>query len=263
MTAVDTILGKVTNQVALTALTLASGDSLTVRGFQPPGKALLDNVFLKGATNPTVRITSPYLHDTTRPIQFISTQAPTVKTIPRCAPQELAPQDTLAVSAISGGADSTAVALRVYYTDLGAPGARLYGWGDVSGIIDNLKIFEVDVTASATIGAWNDLALTTTENDLRANTDYAVLGYVCDVACLAVAIRGQDTGNLRVSGPGSTLAHETSDYFVQMSNESGRPNIPVINAANVNNTTVTVADNAAGTAVKVQLVLAELSRNLG
>jgi hypothetical protein len=263
MSSIDTILGKVTNvNGVLTGVTVAPGDSLTVRNFPTPGQAFLENVIMKGATLPTARILSPYLHDTTRGITFISGQSPTVRTLSRRAPQMLTAQDTLIVQETSGAADSSAVALQVYYSDLGASDARLASWGDVAGIIQNIKPLEVDVTASATIGAWNDTAITTTENNLKANTDYAVLGYLVDVACLCVAVKGQDTGSLRIAGPGSILAHETDDYFARLSDETGRPHIPIINAANVNNTTVSVADNAASTAVKVQLILAQLSQNL-
>lgn len=262
MPAIDTILGQVTNQVALTALTVANGDTLTVRNFQSPARAWLEDFYFKGGQSVTTRITSPYLHDLTRGITKISAQAPTLKNLPRQAPQALTAQDVLAVSTLSGGANSTAVALRNYYEDLGAADARLYSWSEVSPLVGDIKPIEIDVTASATIGQWNDFAITATDNLLRANTDYAVLGYTVDVACLAVAFRGQDTGNLRISGPGSTLQDVTDSYFIDLDQDTGRPHIPVINAANANNTSVSVADNAAGTAVKVQLICAELSQRL-
>ena len=262
MPAIDTVLGQVTNQVALTPITVAPGNTLTVRSFQSPAQAYLEDVIIKGGQSVTARVVSPFFHDTTRGITVISAQAPTMRTLPRQAAQLLTSQDTLTVSLLSGAANSSVVALRNYYTDLGAPGARLHSWGDVSGLIGDIKPVEIDVTASATIGFWNDTAITTTENLLRANTDYAILGYTVDVACAVVALSGQDTGNLRISGPGSVLQDVTVEYFVQLSNETGRPHIPVINAANVNNTVVSVADNAASTAVKVQLIMAELSSNL-
>lgn len=263
MSSIDTILAHVTNDAALTAVTVAAGDSLTVRSFAPPSLALLDDVTLRGgAAAAEVRITSPYLHDTTRGITLTSAQSPAVGLIPRNVAQFLASQDTLDVSATSGAADSTVIALHAYYTDLGASNARLHSWGDVGGLIKQVKPLECDAEASATIGAWNDVALTTTENLLKANTDYAVLGYVLDTECAVVGIRGQDTGSLRITGPGSTDTNITSDYFVRRANETGRPYIPVINAANAGNTSVSLADNAASTAVKVQLILAELSQNL-
>lgn len=146
-----------------------------------------------------------------------------------------------------------------YYEDMQGADASLYSWEDLAGYVDNIKPLEIDVTASATIGQWNDLALTTTENLLHANEYYAVLGYTVDVACLCVAVRGPDTGNLRVGGPGSVLSFETSSYWVDLSRATGRPHVPVFNSNNAGSMTVSVADNAASTAVKVQLILAELS----
>lgn len=262
MASVDTVLGSVTNQVALTAVTVANGDSLTVRSFSSPAQAFLSDIILKGGQSVTGRLTSPYLHDTTRGITVITAQAPSLRTLPRQAPQPLSSQDTMILSALSSGANSTLVALQNYYTDLGASDARLHSYGDISGLINEVKPLEVDCTSSATIGQWTDTVCTTTENLLKANTDYAVLGFNVDVACGVVAIKGQDTGSLRIGAPGSVLSFATSEYFIEKSAQTGLPWIPVINAANVNNTFVSVADNTASLAVKVQLILAELSHNL-
>jgi len=262
MSSIDTVLAKVTNQTSLTAVTVATGDSLTVRSFSPPAQAFLDDIVLKGGQSVTARLTSPYLHDTTRGITVTTAQAPSARTLQRYGSQPLSSQDLLSLSALSGGSNSTLVALLAYYTDLGASDARLYNWGDIAGLISEVKPVEVDVTTSATIGAWSDTLITTTENLLAANTDYAVLGYIVDVACGVVGIKGQDTGNLRICGPGSVLSFLTAEYFIQKGLDSGRPYIPVINAANVNNTYVSAADNTASLAVVVQMQLAKLSRNL-
>lgn len=262
MTSIDTVLAQVTNSVALAAVTVAPGDSLVVRSFQPPSNAYLDGITVKGGQSVTARLLSPKLYDAVRGITVISAQAPSLRALPRQMAQPLYAQDQLALSALSGAANSTAVALHTYYSDLGASDARVYGWGDIAGLIEAIRPVEIDVTASATIGQWNDTVITTTENLLKANTDHALLGYTVDVACLCVAVKGQDTGNLRISGPGTTLGDVGVEYFVQQAQVTGRPYIPVINAANVNNTFVSVADNAASTAVKVQLIFAELSQNL-
>lgn len=262
MSSIDTIGAFITNTAALGPVTVSPGDSLTVRAFGPPASAYLDDIIVKGGQSVTARVTSPYLHDTTRGITVISAQAPSVRTLSRFGSQPMASQDVLVEQTLSGGANSTLVALLMYYTDLGASDARLHSWGDIAGLIKDIKPVEVDAAASATIGTWNDTLVTTTENLLKANTDYALLGFICDVACAVVGIKGQDTGNLRISGPGSVLSFATCEYFVDKSNDTGRPYIPVINAANVNNTFVSLLDNAASTAVKVQLQLAELSSNL-
>lgn len=262
MASIDTVLASVTNSTALTAVTVANGDSLTVRSFAPPAQAFLGDIFVDGGQAVTARLTSPYLHDTTRGITVTTAQAPSLRTLPRYGSQPLSTQDAMALQANSGSANSSVIALQNYYTDLGASDARLAMWGDISGLIKQVKPVEVDCTSSATIGQWSDTLITTTENLLRANTDYAILGYITDVACAVVGVKGQDTGSLRICGPGSVLSFSTSEYFIDKSNDSGRPWIPVINAANANNTSASVATITASVAVKVQLILAELSQNI-
>lgn len=262
MPSIDTVLTHVTDDTTLTAVTVASGDSLQVRAFAPPTRAYLDDIIIKGAATVEARLTSPYLADTTRGITIQTAQAPSIQALPRFAPQSLATQDTLDLSATSGASDSSIVALQNYYTDLGASNARLHSWGDIAGNIAQIKPVEVDATSSATIGNWAGLVITTDEDLLRANTDYAVLGYILNVACAVVGIQGQDTGNFRICGPGITDTYRSSSYFVDKANDTGRPYIPVINAANAGNTNVVLADNAASTAVKVQLVLAQPATNL-
>lgn len=260
--AIDTVGGFITNTVALANATVSPGDSFTTRAFQDPAWARLEAVIFKGGQSVTARVLSPVFHDAVRGLTFISAQAPTQITMPQDVGQPIRPNDALTFQLLSGAANSSVGALQFYYQNLGGVSARLFSWGDLSGLIKNIKPLEVDCVASATIGTWADTAITATENLLHANTDYAVLGYTVDVACAVVAVRGGDTGNLRIGGPGSILQDTTTDYFIDADSRHSGPHIPVINAANAGNTVVSVLDNAAATAVKVQLLLAELSSNL-
>jgi hypothetical protein len=260
--AMDMAAGFVTNQVALTGVTVSPGDSLTVRNFDPPAFARLEAVIMKGGQSVTVRITSPMFHDVSRGLTFISAQAPTQVQLPQDIGQPLRAQDTLIMQLLSGAANSTMAVLQNYYSDLGGASARLHSWGDISGLIKSIKPIEVDCVSSATIGTWVDTGITATESLLHATTDYAILGYQVDVAVAAVAVRGQDTSNLRVGGPGSTLQDTTVDYFIDADSRHSGPHIPVFNSANAGSTVVSVIDNAASTAVKVQLICAELTQSV-
>lgn len=260
--AIDTVLAQVTNSTPIIAATVATGDTLTVRSFNPPGQAFLEQIVSKGGQSVTTRVISPLMHDNVRGITATSAQAPMQFALPQEAGQALNSQDTLSLLGNSGGANSSVFALINYYTDLGGASARLYSWGDISGLINYIKPVSIACTASATIGQWSDTLITATENLLKANTDYAILGYQVDVACAVVAVKGPDTSNLRVGAPGTVLQDTTTDYWLEESARTGRPHIPVINAANSNATFASVADNAASTAVNVQLILAELSQNI-
>ncbi len=261
--AIDTIVGHAVDPGAtVTAVTMATGDTLQVRSFNPPANCRLERVIRAGATSGIVQVRSPLFHDDVRGIRFTSAETPSVLLMPPEMGQNLQSGDTLTLELTGGAAETDLAALVLYYSNVAGASARLHSWGDISALIANIKPVEVDCVASATIGTWVDTVITTTENLLHANTDYAVLGYVCDVAVACVALRGQDTGNLRIGGPGTTATDDTSDYFVQWSNREGTPHIPVINAANAGGLFASVIDVAANTAVKVQFILAELSQNL-
>ena len=262
--AVDTILVSAVNPGAGPAvgLTAPSGDSLSVRNFAPGSMAWLQNIMRMGATAGFVQVRSPLLHDTTQGIRITPAESPSVFALPGAAQQSLQPQDALIVELSGGAAETDIAALTIYYQNLGGAAARLHSWGDIAGNIANIKPIRVAVTSSPTIGAWVDTPLTTTENLLHANTDYAVLGYMTNVAFGVIGIKGIDTGNLRVCGPGSTQEFPTTNYYKYMGEQSGLPYIPVFNAANAAATSASVAAATASVAGVVELICAELVTNL-
>jgi hypothetical protein len=259
--AVDTVLGQVTNSVALTGVTVAQGDTLGVRAFPQSGRAFVEAIIFKGGQVTNLRLTSPSFHDNVRGINLISAQAPTQYNLPQEFGQPLVATDVLSLQLNSGAANSSVAGIVNYYSDLNGASARLASLGDVQPLFKSIKVIEVDCTSSGTIGQWSDTLITATEgNLLHAGADYAVLGYQVDTPCALVGIKGTDTANYRVCGPGTTLEDTTTDYFVEMAMRHGVPHIPVINAQNAGATFVSVADNAASTAVKVQVICAELSQ---
>lgn len=243
-----------------TAATPLSGDSLTVRNFPVTSPAYLHSFDRTGATKGVYRVRSPRLHDNVRGFHIAASETPTLFALPPYNNQTLYPQDTLIIEQTGGASEYDVVLMGIYYTQLGSSGQRLHAWGDIAGLIQYIDTIEVSTTSGATPVAWTDTVITTTDNLLRANTDYAVLGYTVDTAIAAVAIKGADTSNFRIGGPGKILANQTCDYFVRMSNETGRPCIPVINAANAGNTFVSTFDVGASTASNVTLIVACLSQ---
>jgi hypothetical protein len=164
---------------------------------------------------------------------------------------------------VSGGsAEVEVVAPNIWYSDLGGASARLHTLGDIQGLVKTIKPLEVDWTTSGTAANWVDTVITASENLLHANTDYAVLGYITDVASLVVGIKGIDTSNLRVCGPGVTRSEVTQDWFVRQSQWTGRPWIPVFNSANQGSVFVSGAAVATSAAIKTSLILAELAHTI-
>ena len=173
--------------------------------------------------------------------------------------QPVHPSDALTVTLSGGTAEVDAGCFGIYYTDLPGTAAKLHSWGDISGAIQNIKPVEVDFTTSATAAVWNDTVITTTENLLKADTWYAVLGYLTDTAVLCMGIRAPETGNLRICGPGPTSTFRTDNYFIYMAGHRGVPYIPTFNANNRGGVFLSAAAVATSTAVKGSLILAELA----
>lgn len=256
------ITAGLTNPKALAAVTVSTGDSLQVRSFSPQGYAKLEAIFYKGSAKSQVRVSSPMMHDNVTGITYGPAESPALELLPQYVGQQLITGDTLTLLSGTAANTSAITALMHYYSDPNGPVARLHSWGDISGIIKSVKAMEVDVAANATIGTWSDTAINTPDKQLHAHTDYAVLGYETDTALAVVGIKGQATNNLRVCGPGAATTVDVSDWFVKMSERHQTPHIPVFNADNQGATYVSVLDNAASTAAKVYVVLAELANTI-
>lgn len=262
--AIDTVLGAVHNAGATaTALTLATGDSLTVRNFAAPAQCWLEKVYRAGTSSSTIQIKSPTMHDNVEGLQYISSESPSQFFFPKSAAQVMRAQDNLTVTCTGGTNEYDLVALGLYYTDLPGIAARLRMPADVLPHAKQYKVIQVACTSAATPGTWVDTASNATEDLLVANTDYAVLGYITDVACGVVGVKGVDTGNLRVCGPGTASSRDTSNFFLEWSEREGRPHVPVFNSANKASFYVSVADSGVSTAVKVQLIVAEMDQPMG
>lgn len=261
--AIDTVLLDVHNAattvIGLTNATAATGDSLAVRSFKDNAYASLENVFLQGASAPRrVRILSPRLHDNVTGVSFQALESPTEFLVAAELEQRLYSADTLTVQMDAAGSSDTVAGLSVYYSDLPGVNANLYTWDQIKGRIIDLKPVEVDVTTSATIGAWNDVAINTTENQLKANYEYAVLGFETSATLLCMGVKGPATGNLRICIPAASPTLRLTDYFIFQSQQGNRPYIPVFNANDRASTYVSVAANTASVSANVFMILARL-----
>lgn len=267
MPALDTIASyQGTSGSTLAAGTMATGDPSSVRNFPPQASAELVELMYDYVTAPAAaRIRSPLLHDNVRGIQVTPGAAVPANLLPSQVRQQFYAQDTLTFELSTAATTGKALlAASIYYSNLPGVASRLYSPGDIMGNVKSIKPLYVAVGSGAnTAGAWYDLVITTTEDLLQANTDYAVLGMVLDVSVAALAIKGPDTGNLRVGMPGLFSNPFASDYFVRQSAETGLPLIPVINSANKGATYFSIISSAAtGAASTGQIMLAELAHNL-
>lgn len=261
--AIDTVLLDVhnaaTTAIGLTAATAATGDSLAVRNFPDNAYASLENVFVQGAAAPRrVRLLSPRLHDNVTGVSFQSAENPTEFLLARDISQQLYAADQLVAQLDAAGSSDTVAALSVYYSDLPGVQANLKTWDQIKGRIIDIKPVEVDVTTSATIGAWQDTVITTTENQLKANYEYALLGMETSAALLCQGIKGPATGNMRICMPAASPTLRLTDYFIFQSQASGKPWIPVFAANDRASTYVSTAANTASATANVYMILARL-----
>lgn len=257
---IDTIVGSIANPGAAgAAVTMQTGDSSTVRNFAQAAKARLDFVGRQGTTAGFVEIKSPRFHDVSRGLHWIFNETPAVQLMPPMTGQPVYGADVLTINVSGGTAETDGVAAGIYYTDIPGISAILKSASDILPNVVNIKPIEVDCTQGASAFLWVDTAITATENLLKANTYYAILGYDTDTAALAIGVKGPETGNLRIAGPGSTSTFFTDQYFLYMNEKHQVPYVPIFNANNRNNFFVSVSQLATGGTTKVMLNVAELA----
>lgn len=261
MTAIEVVGGRATNPGAgPTALTANTGGSFVVRNTALGGGVFLDGLWCKEATAGFVRLRSPRLHDNVQGLRFqvaANQQFNLLGDFPRT---RLVPQDALTFEIGGGAAETDTACFLVAYDTLPGADGRFATYDQVRPRIVDLVTNEVSIAGAATIGDWSaGTALNATNDLLKANTDYAVLGYVCQNSVTAIALQGIDTGNLKAGGPGSSNVLETREWFKRMDNALETPYIPIINSANKGGTLAFQMDSAAGAANLVDFLLAELT----
>lgn len=242
------------------AATAGTGDSFAVRSFPATSKAYLENVWRNGAGAGFVRVRSPRMHDNVQGIRFTPAAGNNRGLLPDNVRQSLYAQDLLTVEISGGAAETDTLALLMHYDDVPGMDARLATPDQIAPRIANILTIEVATASGATAGDWNaGTALNATFDLLKANTDYAILGYITSAPVTGIGLRGPDTGNVKAGGPGTTEQLETRDWFVSLSQAIGGPAIPVINSANKGATLVFAFDVGAATAVTVDFIAAELT----
>jgi hypothetical protein len=128
----------------------------------------------------------------------------------------------------------------------------------------NKVTVEVTVTAVATGNFGGAVAVNSTNDNLIANTDYAIIGGLTDTRGCAVGITGVDFGNLRVGFPAEPSNRQiTNNWFEAISLALNAPYIPVFNSANKAATTVDVETNGAGGTYIINLECVQLAPGVG
>jgi len=260
--ALEVVTGFVTAPgTVFTAWTLAAGNSATIRNADLASRILLLQLWGDNQVAGTMRIRSPKLHDNVQGLRFDITASEVDPLIPIGAAQRLFPQDVLILELTGSavGGDIETGAFLVYYDNLPGTDARLATWEEIRPRIVHLVTVE-NTLALGTAGGYSGEEAINAEFDLlKANTDYALLGYLVDAECAVVRWRGSDFGNLGLGGPGNEVDRQlTKSWFVQLTQAYGIPLIPVFNSANRAGLLVDGVQDENGTDVTVTTILAEL-----
>ena len=258
--ALQVLTGRVTNPGAtITAVTMDTGDSNTVRNANPGVPIRLLSAWAMGATAGLVRVRSPLLHDAVQGIRLRYNANNPDPLLPEYIGQLLMPQDVMTLEMTGGGAETDQMSLLVEYDDLPGANAQLVTWESIRDQIEYVVGNECNLTSGATASQYGGAqALNASFDLLKRNRYYAILGYLTDTPFGTLGLTGADLGNLRVGGPGSTRNELTAGWFVDLSVRENAPRIPVINSANVAGVTVDLATPATATAINVTFIMALL-----
>ena len=261
--AMELISGRATAPGAtLTALTMAAGNSSTVRFANVNSDIRLINMWAENNAAGIFRVRSPKLHDNVQGIRYRIAATDPVPLMPLGASQKLTPQDTLVLE-ISGSATAGQIEqgqLLIWYADLPGSNARLANWDGIKNRVVSYLTVEVAVTPGSAGGYSGQVSINSTFDLLQANTDYAILGGMTDVRCAAVRIAGPDFANFGVGFPGfMSNRNVPGRFFYELNEQLGMPTIPIFNSANKNGTLVDVVQDQTGNAVNVSLNLVQLA----
>jgi hypothetical protein len=210
------------------AFTALTGNSLVVRAGK--GASLLATWQTRQAAGFS-RLTSPMLHDGSVGIQMGGPIGTTLQLVG--AREVLQGQDTLALYG-SGSATAGDIELwsgLVHYSDLPGVDCRLIGVAELARRLVDRVCVPNTLTTGVT-GQYSGAEAISAEGDqFKADTEYALLGAVFQVAGHAVRWLGPDFGGLGIGMPAKNF-DRSSDWFVWLSELSGLPLIPIVRSPN-------------------------------
>ncbi len=237
------------NAGVLQRLTMFGEDSNVVRSGTGNGDIYLLDAWVPGVGEPGVcNIRSPRMHDNVNGIQIPLTGGPASQLPLFPNFQKFISQDSLnlfitTVIAPTGYAN---LHLLIYYEDLPESPGKYITHETLLSNKNQIMTLEHEITPTSHVDYSGGLVITDIQDSFRSLESYAFLGFkfIDPVDNTAMCLRGHDTGNLRIGQPMSLFTGSQKDfYFTDLAKKSGLPVIPVINAANKDNTFI---DAAAG-----------------
>ena len=244
-----------------TQVVMFGNDSRVVRSFSSGKKAYLLAINAVGhTTTGPISIKSPKFHDNVNGIYFPTING-TDLPLPMEFLQPLYSQDNLDILFVDtlGAGDWDNVALEIYYEEqLGNMGNYIMP-DALKGKVANIVTVEMSHAVVGALGYQAGHNITLVTDLLKANTNYALLGYQTRGDQFCAGFMGPCTGNMRIMLPSIGMdQNEEANYFIRQSQRSGLPCIPVMNSADRYATFVDYLESVGGTADGVDLIFAEL-----
>lgn len=255
--ALELVTAIVTQPNTGTAATACSGNSLTVRDSRKPIHLL--DIWRTGQAVGSVRITSPYMHDAVVGMHFACPSGTQI--LLRRQGMMLQPQDTLTITmeGSNGAGDIEHTSMLVYYEDLPGISGNFISPAELKRRLVDIYAAENNV-ATGTSGCYSGSELLTAEQDqLKANTEYALLGCTVQVPVHAVRWKAPDWGNLGIGMPVvATEGWHNPFFFKDLAEARNLPLIPVFNSSNKDLVTVEGVVAESGTDLVLSTVLGRL-----
>jgi hypothetical protein len=264
---IETVAAILTNTIATGAqvMTAAATQSFNIRAAASNTSPItLETVWGDFQDPGDIRIRSPRMHDTANALRLATIPSYFGPLAAEYFEQELFSQDNLTLEGFFTVAPTAAhislAYMQIYYDDIPGIAANYRPWSGVQpNVVDYLAV-PVVPSSAATAGQWGaGVAINSTVDVFKANTSYALIGYIAPVAFGAWSVQSIDVGNLQVGGPGVANPIDTRRWFPMQETSSGKPSIPIINSQNKGNTLVYISDRTISTAFELSLIFAQLS----
>lgn len=220
---------------ALEEVTMLPGTSNTLRAAAEDSKLSLISAWGHTETIGAIQIRSPLMHDNVMGYTAPFKALVPYPTWPEGVIQPLFSHDVLTLSVASEIiADDGAIALVVHYEDLPGADAQLITGDEVRARTQQVLTIENDLDFGV-ISTWQGEEALNAQNDLlKSGRKYALLGCTTNVDCTCIRWRSSDWANLGVGVPcPDETPGYSSHWFLHMSDRTGIPLIPVLDADNI------------------------------
>lgn len=168
--------------------------------------------------------------------------------------------DTLTFSVTSTAADAVVVSWLSEYQDLPGVSARFASWDRVQALrTADIGVRAIPV-ASGTKGAYGTArAANADDTRFTGSRWYALIGFTVQVPVTTVSFRYSGWGNQRFGCSAGMPFLTTDNFFQDMAQKYNRPMIPVFAGFDAGQVLLEVADDAASTSPKVDMLCVECS----